>query len=209
VTAIAIHSPSSQTNHQYHRHDQNSSTLSTLDHYFLRPRGSFTVGNNIRDFKVLTYTEYFTLFRLAKYDAAQAHHTNYYVEQPNTDNSPAMHVILRLPAHPHLSRIHDVCPSEGEILYMRALLQHRPASSYVDARTVDGVELPTFQGAATELGLFTNEKEAKYALIEAIQSLKTPPQLHLLFMHLLVNDTTCTLGKLPGELCIRSYPTKW
>ena len=21
--------------------------------------------------------------------------------------------------------------------------------------------------------------------------------------------TTCTLGKLPGELCIGSYPTKW
>ena len=35
VTAIAIHGPSSQRNHQYHRHNENSSTLSTLDHYFL------------------------------------------------------------------------------------------------------------------------------------------------------------------------------
>ena len=103
-----------------------------------------------------------------------------------------MHVILRLPAHPHLSRIRDVRPSEGEIFYLRALLQHRPASSYVDARTVDGVELPTFQEAATELGLFANEQESEYALIEAIQSLKTPRQLRLLFVHLLVNDCVPT-----------------
>lgn len=192
VTAIAIHGPSSRRNHQYHRRDENSSTLSTLDHYFLRPQGSFVIGNNVRDFTALTYTEYFTLFRLAKYDAAQAHRTNYYIEQPNTDNSPAMHVILRLPAHPHLSRIRDVRPSEGEIFYLRALLQHRPASSYVDARTVDGVELPTFQEAATELGLFANEQESEYALIEAIQSLKTPRQLRLLFVHLLVNDCVPT-----------------
>ena len=79
-----------------------------------------------------------------KYDATQAHHANYYIKQPNTDNSPAMHVKLHLLAHPHLSCIHDVCPSEGEIFYLCALLQHRPASSYVDAWTVDGVELPTF-----------------------------------------------------------------
>jgi hypothetical protein len=53
---------------------------------------------------------------------------------------------------------------------------------------VDGIELPTFQEAATALGLFANEKEAEYALMEAIQTLKTPWKLHLLFVHLLVND---------------------
>jgi hypothetical protein len=73
VSAIAIHGPSSRSNHQYHRHDQNSSTLSTLDHYFLRPRGFFTLGNNRKNFANLTYAEYYTLFRLAKYDAAQDH----------------------------------------------------------------------------------------------------------------------------------------
>src|SRR5882762_10006311 len=87
VSAIAIHGPSSQSNHQYHCNDQNSSTLSTLDHYFLRPRGFFYMGNNIRDFASLTYTEYYTLFRLAKYNEAQNHQTNYYLEQPNADNS--------------------------------------------------------------------------------------------------------------------------
>jgi hypothetical protein len=192
VTAIAIHGPSSRSNYQYHRRDHNSSTLSTLDHYFLRPRGSFIMGNNVNDFANLTYTEYYTLFRLAKYDAAQAHRSNYYIEQPNVDNSPPMHVILRSSAHPHISRIRDVRPSEGEVFYLRALLQHRPASSHVDARTVDDIEFPTFQEAATELGLFANENESAYALMEAIQTLKTPRQLRLLFVHLLVNDCVHT-----------------
>jgi hypothetical protein len=93
----------------------------------------FTIGNYIRDFANLTYTEYYTLFRLAKYDAAQAHQANYYIEQSNSDNSLPMHVILHSPTHPHISHIQDVCPSEGEIFYLCALLQHRPALSHVDA----------------------------------------------------------------------------
>ena len=192
VTAISIHGPSSHSNHQYHRRDQNSSTLSTLDHYFLRPHTLFTIGTNVRDFANLTYTEYYTLFRLAKYDATQDHRLNYYIEEPNSDNLPPMHVILRSAAHPHISRIRDVRPSEGDLFYLRALLQHRPASSYVDARTVNGIEYATFQEAATELGLFANEKESEYALMEAIQTLKTPRQLRLLFVHLLVNDCVPT-----------------
>src|ERR1700683_1408154 len=84
VTTIAIHGDSSQSNYQYHRCDNNSSTLSTLHHYSLRPQGFFTMGSTVKDFASLTYTEYYTLFCLAKYDAAQAHRTNYYMEQPNT-----------------------------------------------------------------------------------------------------------------------------
>ena len=61
VTDIAIQGPSSRANYQYHCHDQNSSTLSTLDHYFLRPLGLFTIGDNVKDFANLTYTEYFDL----------------------------------------------------------------------------------------------------------------------------------------------------
>lgn len=104
----------------------------------------------------------------------------------------AMHVILCTPGHPHISCICNVCPSEEEVFYLHALLQHRPASSYVDARTVDNVEYATFQEAATELGLFENKKEVEYAMMEAIQMLKTPQQLHLLFMNLLVNDCVPT-----------------
>jgi hypothetical protein len=99
-----------------------------------------------------------------------------------------MHVILRSGPHPHLARIHKIPPSHGEVFYLRTLLQHRPYSSYEDARTVDGVQYETYQEAATELGLFANEKEAEYVLLEGIQNLKTLRQLRLPFIHLLVND---------------------
>ena len=43
-----------------------------------------------------------------------------------------------------------------------------------------------------QLGLFATEKEAEYALLEGIHNLKTPRQLRLLFVHLLVNDCVPT-----------------
>ena len=83
-------------------------------------------------------------------------------------------------------------PSHEEVFYLRTFLQHGAYTSHEDARTVDGVLYDTYQEAVTELGLFVNEKEAEYALLEAIQNLKTPRQLRLLFIHLLVNDCVPT-----------------
>jgi hypothetical protein len=60
--------------------------------------------------------------------------------------------------------------------------------SFQDAHTVNNIEYDTYQEAATEIGLFANEKEAKYALLKGIQNLKTPRQLYILFIHLLIND---------------------
>ena len=42
------------------------------------------------------------------------------------------------------------------------------------------------------MGLFATQKEAEYALLEGIQTLKTPRQLRILFVHLLVNDCVPT-----------------
>ena len=128
------------------------------------PLGLFTIGDNVKDFANLTYTEYYTLFQLAMFDITQGYWPNYYIEQSHADNSPCMHVILCSPSLPHISHIHNVHPSEGDVFYLRALLQHRPASSHVDAQTVDGVELPTYQEAATELGMFANENELQYSV---------------------------------------------
>jgi hypothetical protein len=162
--------------------------MSTLNHYFHRPTGSFNYRNDERSFCDLTYIEYFSLFRLQKYDRNRDSNANYFVERMNPYGQPQMHVILRSGPRPHLARIHDIPPSHGEVFYLRTLLQHRPYCSHEDARTVDGVQYETYQEAATELGLFANEKEAEYALLEGIQNLKTPRQLRLLFVHLLVND---------------------
>ena len=46
-----------------------------------------------------------------------------------------------------------------------------------------------------QLGLFATEKEGEYALLKAIQNLKTPCQLRLLFVHLLINNTHAHMRK--------------
>jgi hypothetical protein len=64
-------------------------------------------------------------------------------------------------------------PSKGELFYLRALLQHKPSSSFADVRTVNNVEYPTFQDPAIELRLFADSNEGMYAMLEAIQTLRT------------------------------------
>jgi hypothetical protein len=192
VTPVSVHLDANQSNRQYHRRDMESSAMSTLNHYFCRPLGTFTYRGDTHRFHDLTYIEYFSLFRLQKFDRNRSLHANYFLEQPNVYAQPQMHVILRNESRPHLARIHDVPPSRGEVFYLRTLLQHRACSSHEDVRTVDDVQYETYQEAATELGLFANEKEAEYALLEGIHNLKTPRQLRLLFVHLLVNDCVPT-----------------
>jgi hypothetical protein len=147
--------------------------MSTLDHYFCCPSGSFIHHNDQRWFRDLTYVEYYSLFRLKKYDNNHVLQPNYFVEQLNQYGQPPMHVILHNEGWPHLARIHDIPPSHGEVFYLRTLLQYRPSISHEAERTVDGVEYDTYQEAAMQLGLFANEKEAEYALLEGIQNLKT------------------------------------
>jgi hypothetical protein len=50
----------------------------------------------------------------------------------------------------------------------------------------------TYQEAATHLGLFADDNEASYELQEAVHSLRTPQQVRVLFVHLLVNDCVPT-----------------
>ena len=192
VTSLPIHLPGSSSHHQYLRRDNTESTLSLLNRYFQRPVGFFTDISGIqRQFSDLTYAEYFTLFRLTRFDVRNASNQRYFVE--NSDALPRMHVVQRDIAHPHLSRINPVRPSQGELFYLRAILQSRPVLSFIDARTVNDEVYETFQEAAIALGLFADHNEAQYAIHEAIHTtLATPRQLRLLFVHLLVNDCILT-----------------
>ena len=191
VTPIAVHLPNDKTFYQYHRNNS-SNTLSSLEHYFVRPLGPFSHNGAICLFEDLTYVEYYSLFRLSKYDHSRVHSENYYLERPNRDGTPPMHVILRSENYRHYARIKEIPNMRGELFYLRALLHHRPASSFSDARTVDGVQLETFQDAATALGLFRDQTEAEYILSESVHTLKTPSQLRVVFVHLLANNEILT-----------------
>ena len=61
----------------------------------------------------------------------------------------------------------EVPPSRGEVFYLRTILQHRAASSFLDARTVNGTTYNTYQETTTALGVFADETEVEYALREA------------------------------------------
>ena len=77
---------------------------------------------------------------------------------------------------------------QGELFYLRQILQHQPALSFEDARTIDDHLFGTYQEVATAMGLFADQNEGIYALREAIETLCTPQQLWILLIHLLVND---------------------
>ena len=103
-----------------------------------------------------------------------------------------MHVILRHHKNPHITRLHPIRLSFGDIFYLRVLLQTRPARSFEELRTVDEILYPTFQDACIALNLFSDETEAEYCFIEAIESLHTPYQLRLLLIHMLTNECITT-----------------
>ena len=144
--------------------------------------------NTERTFASLTYAEYFALFRLAKYDASKAAHAGYFPEQDVGDGVVSMHVVRRRQANRHATRLQPARPSEGERFYLRSILQHHPITSFTDALSANGIQHLSYQDTANALGLFADDNEAEHAILEAISALRTPRQLRILFVHLLVNN---------------------
>jgi hypothetical protein len=143
----------------------------------------------MQTFSNLCYAEYFRLFRLQSYDPIKADgQPHYFLERPPPLNVPSMHVILRHHSHPHITRLQPIRLSLGDTFYLRVLLQTRPARSFEQLRTVNGILYSTFQEACIALNLFSDETEAEYCFTEAIESLHTPYQLRLLLIHMLSNN---------------------
>ena len=98
VTALPIHLPNSPHHQQYHRLNP-SATRSNLKHYFARPQGIFLDGTDQRNFKDLTYTEYFSYFRLQKFSEANIGKPGFFLKHDTTNqDAPIMHVIQRDPS---------------------------------------------------------------------------------------------------------------
>lgn len=203
VTALPIHLPNSPHHQQYHRLNP-SVTRSNLEHYFARPQGTFLDGTNQHNFKDLTYTEYFSYFRLQKFSEANMGKPGFFLEHDTTNqDAPIMHVIQRDPSRPHLSRLQFVHISRGELFYLRSLLLSRPGTSWEDLRTIQGTVHPSFQAACIALGLFTDKNEAQVCMQEAVDTLRTPYQIRILFIHLLTNSCISTPLQLWNEFQLK------
>ena len=187
VTALPVHLPDSFHHQRYHR-SNSSPTLSNLEHYFARPEGTFVDGTNRREFKDLNYTEYFSLFRLQKFNDTNVRKPGFFLERFADNGARPMHVVKRDPSRPHLSRLQSVHVSRGDLFYLRILLLSRPGNSWEDLRTVGNTVHLSFQSACVALGLFADRDEAHFCMQEAIDTLRTPHQLRILFIHLLTNS---------------------
>ena len=176
VSSLPVHLPNSIHYRKYSTRKQTGS-LSALERYFLRPDGTFEIDGATQAFSDLCYAEYFQFFWLQPHDPTKADEPQYFLERPSPPNVPSMDVILRHHNHPHITRLQPIRLSLGDIFYLRALLQIRPARSFEQLRTVDGTLHSTFQEACIALNLFSDETEAEYCFTEAIESLHTPYQL--------------------------------
>ena len=96
-----------------------------------------------------------------------------------------MHIIQWDPSLPHLSRLQSVQVSRGELFYLRSLLLLRPRRSWEDLCIIGGAVYPSFQAACLALGLFADKDEAQVCMQKAVDTLGTPQQLRILFVHLL------------------------
>ena len=110
-----------------------------------------------------------------------------------------MQVIQRDPSRRHLSRLQSVHVSRGELFYLRSLLLSRPVTSWEDLQTVGNTVYPSFQAACIALGLFADKDEAQVCMQEAVDTLRTPHQLRVLFIHLLTNACVATPLELWNE----------
>lgn len=191
ITPLPIHLENTNMFRQYHRRDNAQSQLSLLDRYFLQPDGYFrTEDGQLKTFRSLRYGEYYRLFRLERWngqfvDPARGR----FIEHQGPEGQQRMLVIQRDPARGvHLTQLMAIKPSAGEQFFLRALLNHRAAASYVDLRTIGNTTYATYQEAVTALGLFADVHEAEQAMAEAVAALYVPRRLRYLFIDLLVND---------------------
>ncbi|VDB87754.1 unnamed protein product [Peniophora sp. CBMAI 1063] len=189
VTGLPVHLPSDTSRRAYAtRRGVPARSSSTLDHYFVRPRGTFVYRGAVRNFADLTYAEYWSIFYTTKFKDDNVAKPRFFSEYGTIAGRPLMHVVQRKDEAVHVTRLHAARVSEGERFYLRRMLQLFPAFSFDELRIVNRVSCTTYQEAGRATGMFEDEHEAKYAMAEAVAALKTPAQLRFLFLDLLVND---------------------
>ncbi|KAF3405665.1 ATP-dependent DNA helicase PIF1 [Penicillium rolfsii] len=178
VRCLSVHLEGKNLGRMYDRSHPGYSEMSDLLWYFKRP--------STETFSRLKYTEFFSLYYLetvpldVPLDSGQT-----LITTVTTEKGLRQKVLRRRVRQPIVTRLQTVPLRLKETFYLRALLQVRPTSSFEDARTIRGHCYPTYQEAATALGLFQDDHEAVYAMNEAITAYSRPSQLRFLFAQLL------------------------
>jgi hypothetical protein len=160
--------------------------MSDLLWYFKRPQTP--------ELQNMRYAEFFGHYYLKTLPLQKSLTPNqFFLDTVNTDRGLQHKVIQKRSRGPIITRLKSIPPRLGELFYAHALLRHRPARGFEDLRTLDGQIHPTFQQAATALGLFRDDNEAVYAMKEAISAYSRPSQLRFLFAFLILDLPTSAL----------------
>ena len=173
VTALAIHLP----NQNIPQFRTQGSSTSSLIHYFHRPQTP--------SFASLLYTEYFEKYHLYSLHSQETLQDDEFEEAPIPGTSCRKIQEHHTRSH-NIARIQTVSPTAGKLFYLRCLLTHWAGRSFEDLHTINGRVCSSFHEAAIELGLFSNQDEAFYALEEAAATCATPHQLRFLFSCLIL-----------------------
>jgi hypothetical protein len=173
VESLPIHLPGENVP-QFRQHDGIRSSTSLLLRYFLRAD----------ELSHLRYEEYFEQFVLYPFSPNDPINDRDFPEKSRT--GVIRRKASRCIRHEKIARINCVPIHCGEPFYLQALLLHRPASSFSDLRTIEGIEFPTFHEAAADIGLFANENKGLLTMREAVDSHRTPTQLHFLFAQIVM-----------------------
>lgn len=176
VSCLPVHLPGGNITQFDGGLDASRSSTSLLIRYFHQPGDAL--------FATMTYTEYFNKYVLYKWDAMSTLQAGKHLDCPIV-GTHAMKVSPRRSGR-KVCQIQTLSPTAGEAFYLRCLLMHRPAQSFVDARTIDGMIYDTYHEAALQLGLFRTRNEGYYAMFEAVSSFCTPTQLQFLFARVIL-----------------------
>ena len=145
VQCLPVHLPGE--NRPQFRRQTGQSDVSLLQRYFLRSPLLLH----------LRYEEYYEQFILYPYVEEENLREHEFLETMHP-SAPRKKARRRM-QHDIVACIASKPLRSGECFYVRALLQHRPAISFRDLRTIDGTTFPSFHEAACDLGLFHNNNE--------------------------------------------------
>ena len=151
-------------------------SASLLMRYFHRPPEALFDGQ--------TYIDYFQNFLLYGHTPGTLLKENDYLEVPIPGG--IQHKVRPRQKGVKVARIQIVSPTAGEVFYLQSLLNKRPARSFEELRTIDGILYSSFNEAALRFGLFSDQNEGHYALSEAISCFCTPAQLRFLFARIVL-----------------------
>ncbi|KAE8186002.1 hypothetical protein CF335_g7568, partial [Tilletia laevis] len=201
VLRLNVHGPQ-ENRPQFRQTQRIASNASTLIRYLLRPLS----------YAALTYIEYFERIVFRTPTASERANPallppGSFLERSEPGSRFLPNVVSNRRSGSVVARMKWVRPSHGDAFYIRVILRHRPASSWLDLRTTqDGQVHPTFQQAALHDGLIEADDEANLTMTEAINLHTSPSDLRFLFV-LLINEgaNAAQLWTLHSEALSRDF----